>query len=705
MEPRSEILHFRRYIKLFGALLAVFACSSVSQAAELKAAHHIQIELIPAEKKLNGRDDITLQAGGVDILEFRLSERITQLRVRVNRKRRHFDFKNGRLQLSLKPAEKSDNVQVSIDYSGIFDDPVPLLPVNTDNPGFGVTGTVSERGCFLLAGAGWYPELVDSRATYRLEVKAPAGIVAVTAGKSLGHVTENGMTLSAWEVNEPTEGLSLSAAPYVVERRSVGKVTASTYFLPSNRHLASSYLEACAKFIKLYSDLFGPYPFQKFAVVENFFPTGYGFPSYTLMGGRVLRLPFIVHTSLGHEIAHCWWGNAVYVDYSEGNWSEGLTTYVADFLFQEMKSEKAAADYRRQWLRNYSTLVRPGNDVALNRFRSRFNPVSKTIGYDKSAMVFHMLRQQLGEDAFWGALRDIYRDRLFRRTSWSDLRHAFEKRCNCSLLDFFNQWVFHKGAPQFKFDSVRAEGTGQRWKVSGRIIQNDPFFNFPLTIALEIRAKTMNTEIRVSGKVTPFELTCDDRPLKITADPDYDIFRKLYASEIPHSVNALKSSPSVVIVVPEKLDTDTEHTARTLVLSLGLKNIDFVTENELSRQSRDQNDILLIGCPRRKELLQKLPVQAAVRSKSFTLNNKTYDRASQAFFCVFEHPYAKNRVAALFMPLSSRYADIVARKITHYGRYSYLAFENGKNLDKGYWPVKNSPLVYAWDQDSIDKKN
>jgi len=241
--------------------------------------------------------------------------------------------------------------------------------------------------------------------------------------------------------------------------------------------------------------------------------------------------------------------------------------------------------------------------------------------------------------------------------------------------------------------------------VSGRIIQNDPFFNFPLILALETRAKTTKTELSVSGQATPFELTCDGRPLKITADPDYDIMRRLFPSEVPHSVNALKSSPSVAVVVPEKLDTDTERAARTLVLSLGLKNYEFVTEDRLTRQMRDQNAILLIGYPRRNELLQKLPVQAAVRSESFTLNNITYDRASQAFFCVFEHPYAENRVAALFMPLSSRYADIVARKITHYGKYSYLAFENGKNQDKGYWPVKNSPLVYAWVPDSLDRKN
>jgi hypothetical protein len=39
---------------------------------------------------------------------------------------------------------------------------------------------------------------------------------------------------------------------------------------------------------------------------------------------------------------------------------------------------------------------------------------------------------------------------------------------------------------------------------------------------------------------------------------------------------------------------------------------------------------------------------------------------------------------------------MVARKITHYGKYSYLAFQGGKNLDKGIWPVETSPLIYEW---------
>ena len=60
----------------------------------------------------------------------------------------------------------------------------------------------------------------------------------------------------------------------------------------------------------------------------------------------MIRLPFIMHTSLGHEIAHCWWGNGVYVDYEKGNWSEGLTTYVADYLYKERASLGQAREYR-----------------------------------------------------------------------------------------------------------------------------------------------------------------------------------------------------------------------------------------------------------------------------------------------------------------------------------------------------------------------
>jgi hypothetical protein len=692
------LLKLKSCLKILGILLGILSCAMISQAAGLSAAHRLQIELIPAAKKLIGQDDITIKTDGTAVLEFRLAKRATRIEVQVNKNPRNFNFENGRLRLTLKPSEISCEVQVTIHYSATFDDPVPIHPINMENPGFGVTATISEKGSFLLAGAGWYPELVDSTATYRVTVTAPSGQIAVTAGRSLGHQTKNGETVSDWEVKYPVEGLALSVGEYVVEEKSAGDVTVATYLLPHNRHLAPAYLEATAGYLSLYSDLFGAYPFQKFAVVENFFPTGFGFPSYTLLGGRVLQLPFILRTSLGHEIAHCWWGNGVIVDSTQGNWSEGLTTYVADYRFKEMKSREAARDHRRQWLRNYSTLVTPQNDFALDRFQSRYDTVTRTVGYDKGAMVFHMTRQILGEEAFWGALRDIYRKRLFRRTSWSDLQHAFEIRGRRSLQDFFDQWVYRRGAPRFSLDGVRAEHTGSIWQVKGQIIQAKPYFSFPLMLALKTGKQTTTQNIFVSGRATSFELKGDHRPLKLKADPADDIFRRLYPSEIPPAVNAFKSSPAVLTVLSAELDPELIKAAEILALSLGLKHNKFVTESELDRRMLAENDILVIGLPSRNDLLQKMPAQVKIQSDSFSLNETLYEKPFDTFFGVFEHPAAPDRSAALFLPLSPQYADVVARKITHYGKYSYLAFQSGKNLDKGIWPVETSPLVYEWDQ-------
>lgn len=697
-EGKVELLKLKCCLIIIWILLGVLGGAVISEAAALSASHHIQIELFPAEMRLTGRNDITIKSHDTEVLEFKLSERATQVTVTVDKNPRDFQFENGRLRIGLKPGEQNGEVRVSVRYSAKFDDPVPIHPVNMDNPGFGVSATISERGSFLLAGAGWYPELLDCRATYRLTVTAPLGLISVTAGRSLGHRINNGKTISSWEVTYPVEGLSLSVARYLVEEKPVDGVMAATYLLRHNKHLAPAYLEATAEYIALFSDLIGPYPFQKFAVVENFFPTGFGFPSYTLMGGSVLRLPFIVRTSLGHEIAHCWWGNGVYVDYSQGNWSEGLTSYVADYRFKETKSPDAARLHRRQWLRNYATIVSPHNDFALNRFQSRYNPITRTIGYDKGAMVFHMLRRILGEEAFWGALQDVYHGRLFMRTSWSDLQQAFEVRGKRSLRIFFEQWVYRKGAPRFQLKGIQAEHTGSTWKVSGQIIQHGPSYRFPLAIELNAGEQTVVKKIEVSGHSTPFDLNCDQPPQQLIADPDDDIFRRLAPSEIPAAVNALKSSPSVVTILTENLEPGLKKAASTLVLSLGLKHNMIIKENELNRQMLAENDILIIGRPRHPDLLKKVPAQVIIRPQSFSLNDRLYDKRSDTFFGVFEHPDTAKRVAALFMPLSSKYADTIARKITHYGKYSYLAFNGGKNQDKGFWPVKTSPLVYRWNQ-------
>ncbi|MGD9132794.1 MAG: M1 family aminopeptidase [Desulfobacterales bacterium] len=680
-------------------MLTQVVIASVCAAAADDARHDLRVELFPEKQTLQAVDRITIEKSPAARLAFTLSPRAAQIEVTVNGNFRKFEFEDGRLQLNLAAHEKKQEILVTIRYTAIFDDPAPVRPVNADNPGYGVSATISERGSFLLAGSGWYPHWAAGNSIYNLKVIAPEGMLAVTAGQSKGHVTRNGKTESTWLISDAIRGLSLSVGRYIVREKKVGDIIAATYFFPETDHLAEAYLEATAKYLAIYQDQFGRYPFQKFAVVENFFPTGFGFPSYTLIGGSVLRLPFIIHTSLGHEIAHCWWGNGVLVDYDEGNWSEALTTYVADYRYREMKSEEDARQYRLQILRNYATLVKPARDFALKQFQSRYDPITKTVGYDKGAMVFHMLRRHVGEQAFRGALRDLYRDRLFKTTSWTDIQKAFEARGRRSLKNFFDQWVFHKGAPRFYLDAVQVKRTVSIWKIEGRIVQESPLFSFDLDLRLESREHTDYRTIRISGKETPFQITSKARPLRLIADPDSQIMRRLFPSEIPPAINAMKSSSSVLALLSADLEPQVKRAARTLILSLGLKNYAIAEENNIKREQLLGRDILVIGYPQNEMLLRNLPEPVAIGPESFTLNKKTYRQSSDIFFGVFAHPFSETRVAALFYPLSSQQAENVARKITHYGKYSYLAFENGQNRAKGFWPIDHSPLEYRWEDE------
>ena len=119
-----------------------------------------------------------------------------------------------------------------------------------------------------------------------------------------------------------------------------------------------------------YSGLIGPYPFNKFALVENFWETGYGMPSFTLLGPEIIRFPFILHSSFPHEILHNWWGNSVFVDYGTGNWCEGLTAYLADHLVEEQRGK--GAEYRRGTLQKYRRLREGGP-----RLRARRVPLAR----------------------------------------------------------------------------------------------------------------------------------------------------------------------------------------------------------------------------------------------------------------------------------------------------------------------------------------
>jgi aminopeptidase N len=332
------------------------------------------------------------------------------------------------------------NQKVVIHYEGHL----PALERDRDHRSVlgGMPPMAAPEGSFLSSGSGWYPRPADLF-SYRVKLAVPYGQRALVAGKRIAETlpAKTGESYRAsFEFTQPSDGIDLMAGPWVVREKTVKRgaqaAAPPAHLLPGRPRCRSrpgaAYLDDTAAYIERYSREIGAYPYSEFSIVASPLPTGFGMPTLTYLGAEVLRLPFIRKTSLGHEILHNWWGNGVYVDYEQGNWSEGLTTFMADYAFKEDESASAASEMRLAWLRDAAVFAGEKSG-SLRDFRSRANAAGATVGYGKSAMLFVMLRDRLGKKAFDQGIRNFWTAQRFKVAAWDDLQTAFESASGESL--------------------------------------------------------------------------------------------------------------------------------------------------------------------------------------------------------------------------------------------------------------------------------
>ena len=676
-------------------LLVLFGCAGAACAngtAPVVQRQEISVTLEPENHLVIGRSSITF-APGAGSVALRLAESSTIESVAVGGQSVPYSFRGGMLRLELEPG--SGPVTVTVSYRAAFNDPVSKHPAASEDPSYGVSGAITREGTFLGGGAWWYPVPAQIPERRSISIAAPAGTEAVTAGRRVLRETAGGVTRSVWEEARPVGVLPLCAGPYRVEERRVAGIELYSYLYPDNAALSARYLDAAAKYLSFYIERFGPYPFEKFAVVENFFPTGYGFPSFTLLGGSVIRLPFIVDTSFPHEIAHSWWGNGIDVDPGEGNWAEGLVTYLADYLLKEERSPLEARDYRRQLLIDYASLVTAGADFPLSAFLSRSDPASRAIGYGKGAMLFHMIRTQIGERAFFQALRQVARERMYRSASWSDFVRAFSQAAGRDLAPMVQQWLDRPGGPRLSLAGVARSRDGKGWKVTGTIVQTPPLFELEVPLQLQSAAAEVKELVAVRRERTPFSIASPEKPERLFLDPQADVFRILTPAEIPATVNSIKGSSRVLGVVTADCRAG-RATFRAFLASLSQGEAPLLEEAELDRGRTSGSDLVFCGVPRDRSLLPRLPAGIELAQGGFSLDGVSFSGSDALLMLVLQRE--GGRVAALFQPLSQPAAEQYAPKIMHYGKYGYLAFAGGSNRRKGVAAATDASVAVELDQ-------
>ena len=662
-------------------LLPAAACAAID--------YKLDIDLYPEEQLLIATAEIDLGGRIESLLKLRLNQRCEILAVRQGERTLPYDFSAGVLQL-----EPDSTKPLSISYRAVFNDQLAETPLHNEEPGYGISASIGAAGSYLSSAANWYPQLAGEEANYRISISAPLGTEALTSGRRLTRQVANGRSNSVWLVDYPLQALTLSAGPYQIFEDLTGPVPIYAYFYADSAPLAASYLEEARDYLKLYTELFGPYPFHKFAIVENFFPTGYGLPSWTLLGSSVIKLPFIVKTSLGHEIAHSWWGIGVQVDYAQGNWAEGLTTYVADYLYQERSSKEEAREYRQNILRDYANLVGTGNVMAINRFSSRHDKASQAIGYGKTALLFHMLRQQIGDKAFWAGLRQLAQARMHTLVGWDDFSALFSEISGQDLQPFFEQWLTRKDGPQLALQDVQlvqtenGENGKQRWRVSGRMTQQ-PVYQLAVELQLSTETEILRQRVQLDTESQTFSFTTTSRPLLLQADPDADLFRILAQEELPATVNSIRGSNHLLVLRAEQHVPD-DQAIRTLLGALRKAELPVRSLNEVDQAELASHDLLIFGLANQ---LRPAQLQATDAGR-FTLARESVNPNEQSSFIVEPNPLNSGRKAAWFVS-DDRLATVVARKIPHYGKYSYLMFNGVENRLKGIrTPVESTLRIY-----------
>ncbi|MDE0959240.1 MAG: M20/M25/M40 family metallo-hydrolase [Planctomycetota bacterium] len=620
--------------------------------------------------------------------------------------------------------ENRDTFPVILSASGVIQEELTQIGSGAGRSFSSTPGTIEEKGVFLGGATSWLPQPERTRVSFSLQVDLPAGWTAVSQGTREAVPSESGRSIVRWisESEKPQEEIFLIAARFHEYRKVTSQVEAQVFLRDDEPNLAAKYLEATVQYVEMYSKLIGPYPYSKFALIENFWESGYGMPSFTLLGPQVIRLPFIIRSSYPHEVLHNWWGNSVYVDYSTGNWCEGLTAYLADHLMKE--GEGRGAEYRRDALKKFGSYVQEGLDFPLRDFRSRHSGATEAVGYGKCLMLWHMIRLKVGDEAFKRGLQEFNSSFSFRSASFTDIANSIGAAAGTELADWMMSWIETTGAPEFRLTVDSAEELS---RIGIEQVQElDPYrVQVPVFYLLKNSSEWLHEMVDFStdeaGEIPRkqlFEVTGSLAAVRV--DPFFDVFRRLDRSETPPTIGDIFGASSQLIILPSmspRLDA-----WRALADSWATDgDVRIVLDTDLKEIPQDRA-VWILGEPTLGVANERL--RGTILSKG--ANSRNFERVQSAWklpttdpadegpllsptaysgIQVERHPDDGNLTIGLIRCLREAAIPGLARKLPHYGKYSYLLFEGDEptNTAKGEWAAGTSPLSWTAKGVSIEE--
>lgn len=381
---------------------------------------------------------------------------------------------------------------------------------------------VAPEGSYLLYPARWFPvnEYGINRFAATMRITVPSDETVIASGKPAAPARSSDRVTYTFQFDQKSFPGTVLAGKYIVQPAIAVGADITTYLKPGREKFAGSYGDSTGKILAFFSDKFGSLPSSHLSLVEIDDGTvgGFSAPGIVALASRGFSTP-VNYGLLAHEISHQWWRCLVSpASPDDAFLDEGLATYSASLYMQETAGDAAFEDTMHQ-IEVRALTHEDAAPIAQASRLHEFTPEYDSIVFNKGAMVFHMLRWVVGNEAFLKILRTMTREYAWKSVSTGEFRKLAEKISNQELTYFFAQWVDSTGVPQFK-RTWAVYRTQKGYQVVGKIQQDLDIFRMPVEIRVVAEGrKPTNERVDMVGTTADFTVNTVTKPLRVVVDP------------------------------------------------------------------------------------------------------------------------------------------------------------------------------------------
>ena len=635
---------------LFVAITATGFCQNNSNYKGTKEKTHdlmhtkLKVDFNFEEKQLNGEAWITVKPHFYASNTFVLDAKAMLIReVSVNGKTVDFDYDGAEIKIKLpKKYTKEETFTVYLKYiarpekviekgSAAITGAKGLYFINADGSDKNKPTQIWTQG-ETEGSSCWFPTIdaPNQKTTQEIYITVPKKYVTLSNGALISQTNQDTTRTDYWRMDQ-------KHAPYLFFM-GVGafEIIADTYKdITVNYYVEKEYAEYAKdifgntpEMLQFFSEKLGvEYPWNKYSqiVVRDYVSGAMENTTAVVHGEQALQMPGQLidenkhENTIAHELFHHWFGDLVTSEsWSNLTLNESFANY-SEYLWQAYKYGEEAAEMH--WYENTKLYIE-GQEAAKNLVR--FNYVDKEdmfdlVSYNKGGAILHMLRNYVGDAAFFTSLKTYLNKYQFKAAEAHQLRLVFEEVTGKDLNWFFNQWYFGANHPKlsisYDYNILRKTVT-----INIRQLQAEEF-QFPLCLDIFEAGKRRRETVFIKNNDASFTFDFKEQPRLIQVNADGVLLCEINENKVLSDyIFQLKNAKNythrreALVAVAKKQDDKVAFTAVVDALEdssykiriLALEKMDLI--NKFSKKNAIQK-IIKIANDDRKTLVQAAAIE------------------------------------------------------------------------------------------------